>query len=125
MPAASGKGQIVHATLEASQVGTVRIFLTYHDEYFYWFHELSKDYVTSYVMKSLPVEKYKRQALKPRSVQLDLDLQASCDVELGLPYVLMSSGQSGFQAHARTGIQIFKMSGFMSMFARRKKFGCN
>ncbi|GBN83539.1 hypothetical protein AVEN_207911-1, partial [Araneus ventricosus] len=26
----------------------------------------SKDYVTSYVMKSLPVEKYKRQALQPR-----------------------------------------------------------
>ncbi|GBM11579.1 WD repeat-containing protein 17 [Araneus ventricosus] len=36
--------------------------------YFYWFHELFSDYVTSYVMKSLPVEKYKRQALKPRTV---------------------------------------------------------
>ncbi|GBM59415.1 hypothetical protein AVEN_174400-1 [Araneus ventricosus] len=33
--------------------------------YFYWFHELSRDYVTSYIMKSLPVE---RQALKPRRV---------------------------------------------------------
>ncbi|GBM27385.1 Protein SMG5 [Araneus ventricosus] len=29
-------------------------------------------------MKSLPVEKHKRQALKPRRVQLDFDLQASC-----------------------------------------------
>ncbi|GBM28748.1 hypothetical protein AVEN_54523-1 [Araneus ventricosus] len=28
-------------------------------------------------MKSLPVEKYKRQALKPRRVQLEFDLQAS------------------------------------------------
>ncbi|GBN63118.1 hypothetical protein AVEN_260280-1 [Araneus ventricosus] len=40
--------------------------------YFYWFHELSRDYVISYVMKSLPVEKYKRQALKPRRVSWNL-----------------------------------------------------
>ncbi|GBM09276.1 hypothetical protein AVEN_97927-1, partial [Araneus ventricosus] len=31
-----------------------------------------RDYVTSCVMKSLPVEKYKRQALKPRRVSWNL-----------------------------------------------------
>ncbi|GBM93074.1 hypothetical protein AVEN_2348-1, partial [Araneus ventricosus] len=38
--------------------------------YFYWFHELSRDYITSYAMKSLPVEKYKGKASSQEELNL-------------------------------------------------------
>ncbi|GBM50478.1 hypothetical protein AVEN_203068-1 [Araneus ventricosus] len=53
----------------------------------------SIDYVTSYVMKSLPVEKYKRQALKPRR-ELEFDLQASYQGRSRRPSLFDRTGET-------------------------------
>ncbi|GBN22996.1 hypothetical protein AVEN_129467-1 [Araneus ventricosus] len=46
-------------------------------------------------------------------------------LSLGLPYVRISSGLSGSQAHGRTSVRIFKMTGFTPENVTREEFGCN